>query len=286
MATLPPILVVNLDRDCARLEHMRVQLGHLRLPFLRVPGVLGDDVPTTLKANFFDDAGRKVSHLKRGEIGCYASHLAIYQRMIAGEFGQAAIVLEDDIEIAADFAAVLVEALRVLPKSWDLVRLSNVPKRAYVPVVPLLGARDLAIYSKIPNSTGAYLISIDGARKLIGPRRRQRAIDNDLQRGFEFELTTFGVVPAPVKPDVFTSTIDALEGGRLDKTLRKSILRRQGWQPRKTLQQIAANWRALGPTRWAGCLAVNGANRLGRRVGAASILPKAARWMALRKTVT
>lgn len=279
-ATLPPILVVNLDRDPGRLQHMKAQCDRLGLAFTRFAAVLGDDVPAALRRNFFDDGGRKISPLKRGEVGCYASHLAIYQRMLDGDYGGAVLVLEDDIEIADDFASVVAAALAALPPDWDIVRLSNMPKRAYVPLAALPNGRDLVRYSKIPNSTGAYLVSRSGARKLVGPRLRERAIDQDLGYAFAWNLDTYGIVPAPVKPDVLTSTIDALEAGRLDKGIKKSARRAARWRPLHTWQRTMFNARVLGPGRWLGCALANALDRVRRRIGLPSILARAARVLA------
>jgi glycosyl transferase family 25 len=277
---LPPILVINLDRDPDRLAHITRECVRHGLVFTRVAGILGDEVPTELRPNFFDEGDAKSSLLKRGEIGCYASHLAIYRRMIAGEFGPAVLVLEDDIEIAEGFGEILVATMKALPENWDIVRLSNVPKRAYVPLSPLPRGRDLVRYSKIPNSTGAYLISVAGARKLVGPRRRARAIDEDLRYAYESDLSTYGVVPVPVTPDVLTSTIDALEAGRLDKRLRQTVRVKERARPQQTLQRVVFNMRELGPGRWLACAFVNGLERVGKRLGRPSPLAASARWLA------
>lgn len=280
MTRLPPILVVNLDRDADRLAHMEKECGRLGLSFQRFPAVLGEDVPASLRANFFDASGNKITHLKRGEIGCYASHLAIFERMIAGALPDAVVVLEDDVELAADFAVSVAGALDVLPEGWDIVRLSNVPKRAYVPLARLSHGRSLVRYSVIPNSTGAYMISLRGARKLIGPQPRMRAIDRDLRYGVEYGLRTFGIVPVPVTPDVLTSTIDALEAGRLDKGVRRKVRRAEDAGLGNALRRAAFNWRALGAKRWLACFAINGADKALRRLGRPSLLPRAARWLA------
>lgn len=258
---------------------MQRQFDRLNISFVRLTGILGEAVPEVLRPNFYAPDGSGFTHLKRGEIGCYASHLLACQKIAAGEFGEAAIVFEDDVEIADDLRAAVHNAMQHLPAGWDIVRLSNAAKRAYVPLADVGHERRLVRYSVIPNSAAAYLVSVRGARKILGPRRRTRSFDEDLRAAYETDLQSFGIVPPPVRPDVLTSTIDALEPGRLPQGLKKAGRRLARWTPRSTIERIAFNCRTLGTGRWVACLAMNQADRMARRLGKPSILPKATRWL-------
>lgn len=88
----PEIIVINLDCDTARLAHMRRQLSGVGLRYERFAALRGDALLADL-ARYFPAGAR----LSSGEIGCYASHLAIMQRIVRGEIAQPLLVLEDDV---------------------------------------------------------------------------------------------------------------------------------------------------------------------------------------------
>jgi len=85
-------LLLNLDCDTARRKHMEKQLARAEIAFTRQPGVLGDAVPEKLRDYFFDASGFSKTTMKRGEIGCYASHLLALKRIAGGELGGAVLV--------------------------------------------------------------------------------------------------------------------------------------------------------------------------------------------------
>ncbi|MEZ5972288.1 MAG: glycosyltransferase family 25 protein [Hyphomonadaceae bacterium] len=153
------IVVINLDQDTQRMAHMRSELDRVGLPFLRFSALRGDALPAGL-ARYFPVG----IELTLGEIGCYASHLALMQRVIDGELPSPLLVLEDDVGLPNDLDEALQTLLAALPQQWDIVRLSY-PTKLISPTIAALGAdRYLVRYSRVPTTTGAYLISASGAR--------------------------------------------------------------------------------------------------------------------------
>lgn len=259
-----PVFLINLDRDEARLAHMSDELGAAGLAFERVPAVQGSAAPGGVAEYFLDTSGAIASSLKRGEVGCYASHLMIHERILRERLGPV-LVLEDDLRLPADFGSLLASLLATLPADWEIVRLSNAPKSAYVPLAALGAGRELVRYSKIPNNTGAYLINERGAaRFLAGPRPRRRAVDEDLRRPWDFGPTSYGVVPPPVISNIFDSTIDSLEERNLRVRRRTpKILTGRTEGPLGALRRAGYNMRVLGMGPWLRCLV----NNLGRAIG-------------------
>jgi glycosyl transferase family 25 len=258
---LPSIIVINLDRDADRLQHMSGIFSALGLAFVRHPGILGRNVPPELSGYFQKRDGVFETSLKDGEIGCYASHLSVLREVAAGRHGEAAIVMEDDLFIDDDFAATILALMPVLSAGWDMVRLSNASKRAYVDIAPLVNGRCLVKYSKIPNGTGAYLVSPEGASKILSHQVRWRAFDEDIRRPWLYGLHVFGVIEPPVAPSSMTSTIDALDPGRLAG--RRSLLGRlRRVYPGESLGRLAFNIRTLGLQNWCRCCVQNAATRL------------------------
>lgn len=200
--------VINLERDCQRLERVMAEADRVGLRLQRFAAVDGLDLDPELSSQFF--ASGKIPHeplLAAGEIGCYASHLRILQRLAADEHDDVALVLEDDVHLSDDFVATLEAAIRGAP-DWNIIRLSNATKSVVVPVAELPNGRELVSYWTVPNSAAAYLINRDGAAKFLKAySKRTLPIDEDFRRPWRSDLTTYGVLPPPVRSGLYRSTI-------------------------------------------------------------------------------
>lgn len=266
-----PVFLVNLDRDADRLAHMSAEFARVGLGFERVPAVLGTALPDRLAGHLLAPDGAIASDLKRGEVGCYGSHLVIHERIGREGLGPAVLVVEDDCRLPDDLVPLLDALVATLPEGWDIVRLSNPAKRAVVPLAPLPGGRSLVRYSKIPNNTGAYLISPKGAAKfLAAPVPRRRAVDEDLRRPWEFGLDTWGVEPAPIVSNIFDSSIEAMESRGLSAPRPPKVLTGRTEGPLAGLGRAAYNIGVLGFGAWLRALLVNA---VGRHVGLRFGLP-------------
>lgn len=249
------VIVINLDRDTERHVFMRAQLERLRIGYERFSALRGDDLPETLAAYFPPG-----TPLTAGEIGCYASHLAIMQRVASGALPSPMLVLEDDVALPHDIARTIERLLESLPAAWDIVRLSY-PSKRVMQKVARLGPADLVRYTHVPVSTGAYLISCEGARKFLAPRARDLPIDQDLRRVWAWRLSTYGVAPPPIRADAFGgSSIDSIASRSADAQ-RKSDERRRR-RARETLWRFAYGVHEFGAVRWLSAEAVNLAARL------------------------
>lgn len=140
------------------------------------------------------------------------------------------------------------------PGGWDLIRLSSPAKRSVVELAPLRDGRRLVCYSHQPTLAGAVLVSAAGAHKLLTPRIRYRAVDQDTRRPWEFGLRVYGVVPTPVTQNAEYSYIETMGGRRtsLDpwRRLRRAVSLDR---PLRALY----NMRLMGPTQYAKCTAAN-----------------------------
>lgn len=215
----------------------------------RFAALRGDGLPADLAAYFDAES----SPLSAGERGCYASHLALCQRIARGDITSPALILEDDVRIDDDLVAMIAAILKALPPDWDFVRLSNAPKRAYQIVAPLPGERRLIQHSLTPTSTGASLVSVSGARKFLRQEIRRIPIDQDLRRVWHWEINSFGVAPIPITPDVLQgSSIDALgpKGQRKDHARRARIRAERGDDERA---RRAWGVKEMGEAAWRRC---------------------------------
>lgn len=209
------IFVINLDRDVDRWDHMQRELAKLGLSAERFSAYRGLDLPDWLKPYFLDETGAIASHMNAGEVGCYASHLgAVLKGLEAPDAGPVCI-LEDDLQLTPAFAEILSKGAQ-LPADWEILRLSNPAKSAFVVERHLATIGDVVRYWRVPNTTGAYVINPSGARRFLSyARRRLRPVDEDLRRPWEHRIKTYGLLPAPATPNIFQSSIEALGGTRV-----------------------------------------------------------------------
>ncbi len=270
-------LLLNLDCDTVRLRHMEEQLQRARIVFSRQAGIKGDKLPNELRPYFYDAAGRPKTTMKKGEIGCYASHLRALQRVAAGELGPAVLIMEDDLDIAPDLIAIIAEARRAAPKDLDILRLSSDSRRAYVPVARVGASRFLVRYSKIPTSAGAYLVTPHGALKFLTSGIRGLTFDDDLRRPWFHGMETFGVLPSPVRAGVLTSSIDAIEPGRFDKGMSSTMERFVRGDLYHGVKRLTYNMRSLGAAKWGACFLINLIDMPAKRIVGRSIIHDAAR---------
>lgn len=262
------IFLINLEEDQDRLATMDEQLSRLGLSYERFAAFRGTEIPPWLQEQFFDAHGRQFAALGAGEIGCYASHLAVCRKVADENLEGPVLVLEDDVEIGPNLDEVLA-ALDRLPTDWEIVRCINPPRSAFVPLVRLTEGVEVIRYWRIPVIAGAYLINRAGAvRFLSSLPRRQRPVDDDLRRFWETGLITYGLVPPPVLARPYHSRESAIArmGGRKTKT-------RDG-RVREKAVRLAAALELHGPSVGIRCILANFAASVLRRAGASDLALK------------
>jgi len=244
-----PAFVINLDRETTRLAHIAREADRVGLSIHRIPGVDGLNVPAHLRPKFFDGPSQTpASLLMPGEIGCYASHLLAYERILEQELDWA-LVLEDDVHLSKDLVCTVRQTVSRLPADWDIVRLSSDPCRSVLSLAKLQSGRHLVRYSKLPKQAGAQIVSASGARKLLTQGLRVRPIDGDLRHGYLFDLDTFGVYPPPVRHlGLFRSSIKLGPGSR-------RVLRGGRWKTPRWSQRLLAGKQVLRTLRMRGIVA-------------------------------
>lgn len=245
----PSAIVINLDRSPDRLAHISGEFGRAGMTFERFAAVDGVAIPDSVKPYFCDDAGKIVSPLRPGEIGCYASHLAVWQQIAAGKHGGTVLVCEDDMALPAGFRDLLAAIAGLAPSGWDLINLSGKTKRAVVPVCRVSHDRHLVRFSRDPGSLAGYLISQAGARKLLAPGIRRRGADQDTRRPWAFGLRTLGLYP-PLPEASIGTTNDYPRGTKVARSAPADMLRRP-------IYGIST----LGLRMWAQCAAWNAVGR-------------------------
>jgi glycosyl transferase family 25 len=195
------IYVINLPLHAQRWAAAWLQLTRVGLRPQRLPGVHGAWLPPQQRAVLYsEELNRRQYHqpLCDAEIGCYASHLSAWQRLLLSD-APCAAVLEDDVAVDASLPAVL-RAIEALPGEWDLVKLIGRPQEKVAEAQPLCEGSSLIRYVRAPSLTGGYVLHRRGARKLLMQRRPfGRPVDVDLRYWWECGLELYGVQPYPLR---------------------------------------------------------------------------------------
>ena len=164
-----PIYVINLDRRPDRMASMATQLKRIGLPFERIPAVDARCLSVSGKAPIV-----KAPIMDFGAVACSLSH-AKALRTFLGSPHSAALILEDDAELAADVPA-LCASTDWWPAGTSLIKLdapANLKKlqgwsRGRTP--SRLGpkhSRDLCTIVRWNGGAAAYLVDREAAHVLV-----------------------------------------------------------------------------------------------------------------------
>jgi GR25 family glycosyltransferase involved in LPS biosynthesis len=113
-----PAIVINLDEATTRLANMRAWYEPLDVKLSRFAGVPGDAVSAAVRARLL--TGRQ--NPKAGSLGCYVSHLNVWEAVAQGD-DENVLVVEDDAQPIRPFPRRFSE-LRI-PADYDLCYVSR-----------------------------------------------------------------------------------------------------------------------------------------------------------------
>ena len=241
---MPPIYVINLDRDVERMASLAGSLRGLNLTYVRVSAVLGKEVPDWEKLVDVKlyGARNRLPMPRPGEVGCYLSHLKAMEEFLRTD-APWCVILEDDVEVRPE----CVEVLAALGQKddWDLVKLfcfhAGLPvrKRALTPT------HHLVVHLTRTTSSAAYAVNRRAAETLLKSMRPiTEQVDHALERPWETGLRVRGVRPLPVAlaPVAATTTIGYDDRSRRRLSLRRAVrlfLSRTGKEIRRFANGLA-----------------------------------------------
>jgi glycosyl transferase, family 25 len=188
---------INLDRATKRRATMEPRIAALGLPAERFAAIDGraeaDQIAAVLDAQAFrSNMGRAAL---AAEVGCYLSHLSVWQRFLQSD-KPVALILEDDVEFHADFLPALDAAL-VAINCWDMLKLNCI--RAKLPISQgSAGHWVMNAYLGPATGFGAYLITRDLAARLL-PRMLpvRMPVDYEGTRFWAHDFRLLGLEPWP-----------------------------------------------------------------------------------------
>lgn len=162
------IYVINLARRPDRLAEMSAQLEALGLPFERIDAVDAMALDDAEIDRHFAPRG-PLGALGKGDKACTLSHFKTMRRMLEDGV-DAAIVLEDDAELAQDFPAVARDA-GWIPPGAKLVKLETYLTRDLKvllgPQIGRVSGRALRPLLSRHSGTGGYAVTAAGAKAFL-----------------------------------------------------------------------------------------------------------------------
>ncbi len=189
------VWLINLDRDTNRRAEMERQLDNLNLPYTRFPAIYGKDhVEDLLKRADANAYARNMgSPILPGKMGCYASHIAVWEAFLASDH-KVALILEDDVVFHDDFLESLDIALAA-SEHWDTLRFNCI--RAKLPISQgKIGPYTLNAYAGPFTGNATYLLKKNVAQRILPNLWPQtRAFDHELNRFFRHNFRQFGLEP-------------------------------------------------------------------------------------------
>jgi glycosyl transferase family 25 len=199
--------VINLDRRDDRLERAQAQAAALGFDFVRVSAVDGSlpafqERAVGLSRSFLGD------QIGPYTLACFESHRKVWRALLESE-AKFALVMEDDLVLAEDFATFLEDTW--VPDDADIVRLetyTNISAKFDLRPVTSIGQRRLHRLRSTSLNAGAYVVS----RRVVRSLLEQSEEICDPVDAFLFHqdspqfarLATYQMIPAP-----------AIQGNRL-----------------------------------------------------------------------
>lgn len=221
-----PIFIISLKSAPERRLFMIKQFQELSLPFEifdAIDGRLGEHYLFE-KYNHKKRFLQKGNALKKGELGCFASHYLLWQKCL--ELNKPIIIIEDDAVIYKEFKYFYKNITNIAQQSEYLRLFVNTGNHPYVKIGNNNGF-DIVRYLKGPRATRGYFIKPSAAKKFIDKAQEWVwPVDDYMDMSWLNRVQCRGLVPGVVQGDGagFQSTI-AEHGNKERKKLKTKIIR-------------------------------------------------------------
>jgi len=202
--------IINLDRNADRMQAAAERMAQLKMDYERFSAVDGSKISDADFESFKQarPRGNTGKSWNRGQMGCFLSHYALWEKAAASADPYTAI-FEDDIHLSDSLPAFLADSSWI-PAGFDVIRLETSTNRLLLSRAPVSQFHDRKVYGVHSTSwcAGGYIISRDCAKYLVGlPASMHDTADHFL---FSFEnpavadkIKIAQVVPALCVQDKF-----------------------------------------------------------------------------------
>ncbi len=218
------VWLINLRRDVLRLEKMDAQLKRIGLSYQIFEAIDGKvNAEKLVKRVDVDAYERNMgSRLLPGKMGCYASHVRVWELLLESPY-QTALILEDDVVFHDDFSQSLELALKSR-QHWDTLRFNCI--RAKIPIVQgRVGSYQMNAYVGPFTGNATYLLNRDVADRILpGIWPQTRAFDHELNRFFKHNFRQFGLEPFSTHVD--DGNVSSITGANFSHVEKFSLIQR------------------------------------------------------------
>ena len=205
-------------------------LRSLGIGFSFFEAVCGAHMSPAERSRHYDASGNQLRFkrpLSSAEIGCYVSHLRVWE-YIASRDAEAALVLEDDF-LPAACAKTFLQALSTHDLSDVFVKIDGFDdKRPLLreDTVVRVGGVRVGIPRSISGLTTGYVIGRNAARRMRLARDRFfRPVDIDLKFLWEHRVPVYATNDVIIRENVGDGYASAIAGGRREMQSRNRLLR-------------------------------------------------------------
>jgi glycosyl transferase, family 25 len=222
----PPIYVINMAKDTARMASMAAQLGAQGLAFERVEAVAGRELSAEQRKAHYSDFWFRLLHGRTAtpnELGCTLSHHKAWKLM--QDRGQEwAVFFEDDAALAPDFAARLKE-FEAATRNFDGVQFHSFR----VPDINV-SAHDSYAFRVLrfsgPNASAiAYALRTSGVQTLLKHDRVMMNADKWVWARALWGLKMCAIYPFPVTPHEAHSAVSTIGNAQLGSRANSGLWR-------------------------------------------------------------
>jgi glycosyl transferase family 25 len=218
------IFVINLKRDKSKKDLFISNNKDILLDFEIIDAVDGKSLDLSSTGYDKDKAYRYLGReMTSGEVGCYLSHMEIYQRVVDEGLSHA-LILEDDVKIVDRDIHSLINEM-VNKKYWDLLFLYKRGKNRFLlDGVPLgkVGKYKYHIGTRTVWGTPAYVVTNNAAKKLLKFKRDIFVPIDMLGRTWRDRfLNMYYLTPDIIEEDKSLSVLEADRSVLVKKSLRR-----------------------------------------------------------------
>lgn len=231
-------LIVTYQTEGPRVDHARREAARVGFKPRIALSICSNDARGTALYEPGLNARKRRRSMTPGEIACYWGHREAWRLLL--QMGAAyALVLEDDFHVKDP--DVLERALAALPKmpAFDILLFRMHKPRGAVRRRLFDG---FVVEDRLFGATGAtgYLISAEGARKLLARPRIFRPVDEDFIAPWELGLRVFNLNPEPIGET--DTLISSLEDQRINHPRQRKRRLRGVW--------FKVHWQILSLVHW------------------------------------
>lgn len=159
--------LINLDQDSERLAFFASNFERLGMTFERVPAIDGRRFSEADYQAFMRLRPRHGKTWLRGQMGCFLSHLAVWEKIAQGK-ERFSVVFEDDVHVSNDLEYLLSDS-HWISDDIDLIRLETSTNRVLLGSRVVLRREGRPAFDVLSSSwcAGAYIIHRRTARQLL-----------------------------------------------------------------------------------------------------------------------